>query len=673
MNHLSYKDVQRICEHIPLVRSILPEVSEIHHQNIVKRFYIELQKIKTSLEITPKVVETIALNCRNLYVRALSQAGTPIGMITAEAIMAPVTQTALDSFHHTGTEKGAATGIDASNETLNASQERKEPQIILHFTDKHLDYEKIYNYSPQIVGLYIKTLLKSNITYEYSGEDHSPGTEDWVERYTSIKKISSFPTPGAMFQRLVFKIEKLYENNITLNQVCNTIISLFDTTAAVVCIPSPTFLGIIDVYINTSYFESRSKLDLLVDEDPESRQRNIYHLVSTKIFTPKLHQAVVKGIEGNYYVKPEKYNTMNLVLFETELSTDPNYRFIHLNPAVQRNTGIPYIKLLRLFESCGIEIVWCRENISRIFYMQNQDLDENVLDEIRTCPWEYFFIVRSNSSAIQKVNQAIANLPPDSDIMKYVYYWYARVGGKNLLGTLLLPFVDSKQTYGTSYKLYEKTFGIDIIRSLLIREYVLLLKDINPAYIYNQANTQTCMGMYTSTTAQSATRKNAGTLPAASFQQASQSFIKAAPLGKEEDVKNTSSCIFLALPINLGTGHSGAHEDKKLQDRYAQEQQLVSNWDKPSANTTTLIPHNVRIAQVGNDNISDELYEDIGSGLPPPYKPARITSRTDMMSYVIMNLIGVNIEIQIRQASRIRQLNTNPNDFINLIINGRIF
>jgi hypothetical protein len=678
MNRLSISQIGHILNILPEPISCISTIRKDIHNNIIRRFSLELRKLRSNITFTDEIVSLIEQKCREMFLKAITQPGTPIGMITAEAIMAPMTQNALNSFHHTGTEKGAVTGLSASNEIVNASPERKDPYIIAHFLNKNYGFDEIYNLTPQIVGLSVNSLLKKSDTFIYE-KNNDVGNEVWYDSYLELTNMEDPRNVGIPFQRLVFNIDKLFANSVTLTQICHLLSNERGESNGVLCIPSPTFMGIIDVYFDIQYFITRTgnlNVGQIIGKTETEKYRNVFYLISTKVFKPRLSNIMVRGIEGNYFMNPRSHETISLLMFVDKMITNPNYSFVYLNDVIQRIKGIPYIKFIRLLEACDINVIWCPPRVSEYFNSEHQ-YPEEIEEEIQSNMWPYYLIVEHDGGDfVSKVKEKIQNATSKEDekslkIIKLSKYWYAYIGGKNILGTMLLPFIDKRQIYGNSYRLFEKVLGVDIVRDLLIREYSQLLTDpyVNPIYIINQVNTQTCMGIYTATTAQSATRKNVGTLPQASFQQATVNFMKSAPFGKTEDVINTSSCIFLALPIKVGTGHFEAYKDVEMQNKFVRRQQMIQHWKDPNVNTTYLIPHAVKVAQIGTDG-EDDLYTEDYAGLTPPLKPPTPIIRDNyLVSDFVMECVGINVMARVRGAVNIWQTEFDPSKFIEILQN----
>lgn len=669
---LTLIEIREVVEGLPWTHSSIKAIKKNIRKEVKKRLSIELRNILLEKNQLQKLKDVIYV----AFLKALIQPGTPIGMLTAEAIMAPVTQATLNTFHHAGTEKGANMGITPVKENISASSERKNPQIYAHFKNKNLRYEDIFAFNKDIVEVSIQNLITNTDTLKFI-RGRSEGNENYVDTYLNLHSIPDPRREGIYFQRIRFDTTRLYANKILLSSICEAFRKI-SKGEGLVCIPSPTYLGIIDVHFDSKALKNNLNISWLSFTDETEKNNNIILTFIKKIFEPCFKKEIVRGLRDNYYLEPLSVDVLTPILIIQPCLSDPEYKIVRIDFSSKTKTGIPYEKIIDYFELCEIPVVSVGRKILR--RIDDETLVESLLERTRQltedvrneCENEYYqlnIIVKTSvSQLVSHINSIkekaegilkVSSSPVEerewaNQIVRMSKYFYARVGGTNLHELLLLSFVDPRETYSESYHHCAKIYGIDVTRSLLISEEERQLADpyINPAFIINQVNTQTSLGIYTSMSSQANVRRNVGALPQASFDKSMDAFAKPAPLGRREDVDNTSSCISLALPIRIGTGHFDAIEDEEMTEMHAKKLRIQRNVITP-ATSVLLIPQNVRFSD-DEEQPTMELYNDGNFGLPPPYRPPPLKKIGLPLPMILKTIVGLNIHEEIR-LSKYRQ------------------
>lgn len=378
-------------EEAQLVERFLTE-DEIN--GIISIFMLPFNNFDIVLDVVDRQVKTLARqyleevklydgmyeqykeHLKKKYEYSLIEAGTPIGAITSDAIGQQATQALLNTFHSVGTVKSG--GPDGIKENIGISPNRKILYSIVHPRNGTLSYAEVMKLKSDFIGLSIAKLQLSPAKCEIVDikEEliHNPFIESLTfnQRKKILKSKNSWWYSLSTFEgvydrvqspitkryciRLKLDVQKLYEFKITTSYIANFINKWkFQITIPkkasknpnkretvdefVFAIPSPTNIGIIDIFMK-SYDDSKD------------------HMLVSLIHSDEFKNLMVSGIEGisNFYAVSTSV---------TRLIRDigPTNRFDELKGKKgtwlyledNRFTGIPYFRLLNLLEKSGIK------------------------------------------------------------------------------------------------------------------------------------------------------------------------------------------------------------------------------------------------------------------------------------------------------------------------------
>lgn len=664
---LKHHEIIDILDSIPEYPKIAPLIPEKRLQQIKERIYVVL---KHDIEIAPSQIEKLKEQTILCFLRCLMTPGTPLGVITAEAIMAPVTQATLNAFHFTGTEKGAVSGVNQISEIMAASIQRKNPKAFVHFKNHNLCYDEIYEMYPKIVGITIHS-LRQDVEVEYltveMDEDGNPVNEWWYEYFL---KENEFKNPGYRsnsYLRIRFDTTKLYEYKITTSDIAEKLMINRDFVNGCWCVASPTKIGIVDIYADvdnlSSHQEITNYLNLVTDNE------SVSDIFFGKILIPKLKFITMKGIPRNENLIPKKYTTTDIILQTNPfIEGEEGVYSIRLNKHEMRTKLIPQSKLAALLEMCGSKIIYyVDENKKEVW---GKGVSQRLKDEILLDLYKHLtiFVENTNSHPISAISAKIKEISVEDDKGNVLYdrsnppdviraseYWYAEIDGNekvNLEEILLLDFVDYRKCYSNEYDSLSRIFGIEVARNRIIQDYLSLLSDpyINPKYIVNEVNIQTSPGFITSVSANGAARQNTGTLAKASFQEATTTFIRAAIFGKEDNVKDTSSAIFLGRKISIGTGGVNVIRDTNKSEALVGVQTILDVINSDSFNIDDL-PMGRVLGYGGEHVMYREFGDDTYGGLPEWYLPPEPVKTNLPLPPIIQRLLSFNLMNMVRIKS----------------------
>lgn len=329
------------------------------------------------------------------YLISLIEAGTPIGAITSDAIGQQATQALLNTFHSVGTLKSG--GPDGIKENIGISPNRKILYSIIHMKNGMLSYSDIMKMKSEFIGLPISKLLINNpeslsidIKEELSNNPFNPAI-DQKERQRIFGGNSSWwyslspwdgvfdPSNGLPSKRaclrLRFDIQKLFEFKLKTTQIAAFINTWkFEITIPkkkssssnkretieeyVYAVPSPTHIGIIDIFMK-AFDDSKD------------------HLLISLIHGDEFKNLKISGIDGisNFYAVSTPIIRLIRDIEETsrfDKENGINGTWVYLTD--NRFTGIPYFRLLKLFDKAGLKYEIPYFNTPNSYNDMNTDL-----------------------------------------------------------------------------------------------------------------------------------------------------------------------------------------------------------------------------------------------------------------------------------------------------------
>lgn len=263
---LTANEIEEIVMSIPMNKSIPQTIALSHITPVRERVRVQLQSVEVYPSIIPELTEEIVKQ----YNMAKVNAGEVVGIITAQSIGERQTQMTLDTFHSAGAAlKTVITGVPRFSELLSATKNPKSVVTHVHTTKKYSTINEIRN----TIGSSLPFVKIGDVLCSV----HEEGL-DRAEWYTGYEMI--YGTRHHEYTRhvtLELDVSKLFTNRIELDVVASHIEEYTD----LVCVYSPTFLGRIDVYIDTHNIQSDK----------------IAEYITTTVI-PNLKEVRINGIEG---------------------------------------------------------------------------------------------------------------------------------------------------------------------------------------------------------------------------------------------------------------------------------------------------------------------------------------------------------------------------------------
>lgn len=327
------------------------------------------------VQIYPSMYEQYKKHLYNKYLSSLIDPKTPIGVITSEAISQQATQALLNTFHSVGTIKSG--GADGIRENIGISSKRKIFYSILHMKNSKLSYSDVMKMKSQFIGVSLDKLFidkpESRIVNIYEHLSSCILSDDinsnlriyksdfyWWYMFANISEVYDPQIPNIRtykrtYLRLKFDVQKLYEYKLTTYNVAEfinkwefqiTIPKKRESsttrefiTIKVLCIPSPSFIGYVDIYIR----------ELSNDND---------HLLISLIHGDEFKKIIISGIKDieNFYAVSTPVNRLIRDIDETNRFEEEKGiigSWIYLND--NRFIGIPYNRIIEILKKCGVK------------------------------------------------------------------------------------------------------------------------------------------------------------------------------------------------------------------------------------------------------------------------------------------------------------------------------
>jgi DNA-directed RNA polymerase beta' subunit len=587
---LSSSQIEDIVNSLPQCMAATTKVANKMREEIQTKLRLQLQDLE--IVDNPEAIEKLKAAIRMQHFNSLAAPGEPVGIRSAEANSQPITQSALSAFHSAGSGGSIADGIDAVRELYNVSKERKNEFIYIHFKDKNLIIDDIIQLRRDLEGITVKDLLKLS-----NGEEllkyEKPQEPWWYNLYLDVKK-EKFPfnkeesytedDTRNVFLRLNFDVNKLYTYNITPYVIARRL----DNFEGIVCIPSPAYLGIVDIFVDPK----KALIDISKNKI-KNLSYNIYNapLLFLQITViPKLKENHINGFKGltNIAPIPADYNVLSIVKTSSFNKESKTWRIV-INRVKNIVKGVPVSKLVNTLKLCSFEIKEITKNYIDVYSEESLNSDN---PKIRNQSPENI-IKYKTSEELKLFEEKIQKFEEQG--IKYNYkkeypkllneynYVYAYAKGSNLMEILSHPLVDSDVTICSNPHEVNKTLGIEAARNFMIKSYVEITDSkgyVNPHHISLMADFQTSKGVLLPITYKGAARQNIGPLAQASFEHPMEAFIAAAAFGKNEEIKSASTSIFVGKRMILGTGAFKARLDMEAIEKAEEASRLYKLKNK---------------------------------------------------------------------------------------------
>jgi len=621
---LSSKQIEDIVEALPPCLSPCTKIAEKLREQIQNKLRLQLSDVK--IVDNPEAIEKLKAMIRMQHYNTQVPAGEPIGLRAAESNAQPLTQGSLNAFHSAGS--GSATtyvskSTDAVRELYNVSQVRKSDYTLLHFKDKNLTFDDIIMMKSDIEGVTVKDLL---ISYLPEGEElrYKKSNEPWwYNLFLDLKRVN-FPfnrddeftedDSRNTFLRLKFDVNKLYKYNITPYTIAHKMEQDY-----ILCIPSPLNEGIIDVFVNANEALKTVIRDTTI-KGKTPLSLNIYNasLLFIQItLKPQLKNMYVNGIESVSEIYPYNFNSLQLLKSQTFRPETKEWRIV-IDKYWKIMSGFPISKFINTLKMCNYEIRNITEDYIDVYSDDYFNSENNKIREKSPKDVITYYTKKAEEeldSMIEDYNSKNIEYnyneiyPP---ILREHRYYYAYSKGCNFMKILSDPRIDTETTVCNNPHQTVRALGIEAGRNLLIKEYNQFFESVNTHHMVLIADYQTSKGILTAITSKGAARQNIGPLAMASFEQVMEAFTDAAAFGKEEQIKSTSTSIFVGKRMILGTGSFKARLDMDAIKRAEEASRLYKEQNPERFSRVSESTQKMFIDSLVDDNYLAVHAEDEG-------------------------------------------------------------
>lgn len=559
---LTEEELDYITEVIPLFPAPIKKISDFNREQVINEIKDGLREER----ISPLVITRMRNELYKYCIKASISPGESVGINSSTAISQMLTQKTLNTFHSSGKAQGVESGANIIDELLNVKQNKKMNLVITQLLDKTLTQEEVIQQSKYIIGNTLQKLInvKDEIRSYVPEEDH------WwydlnvkclgVQFPYSNYKISEDEESDFRFVRIYLNRTKLYRFDLLTSKVAK---SLSEEDGLVV-FSSPTYLGIIDVYVHP---------DVLMDtkiqkkyKGSETLSEEDYQVLYLKdIFLNRADDIRIQGITGieDLFAQEVKLNSMLNSKRVDDISIVNKYDSLDLWEYTISNEAyflsLTRERFIKMFQTSDMYFdVYPSDDPNKFYVDSEQDplkLLTALYDKQRV---NIENIVAAKLNSINE--QEDFSLPEYPELYRYYNYCFPIFQGKNIFKKLITKYslIEKNFTYPNNPREIEQFFGIHSTSVYLNREYTNLIEDLdsgfNPVNIETLVSFQTALGTANPVTHAGAARQGGSALSMAAFRNPMDAFRKAAGIGTIDKVKGVSGCVMTGKKCSNGTG-----------------------------------------------------------------------------------------------------------------------
>ena len=597
---LTKEEIEDIVQSIPRVYSPFEDVAQQVREEILDRVRDQLSEAKYSPLAFPDLKAAII----ERFERARVEAGETVGLTVAEALSA-LTQAALNAFHSTGSKTSIAAGIEMLQDLLAVRTERNFEACNIHFWDKNLTFEQVFNKRTELVEVTVGDVVEDF-------RNDAPNNFDtywWVELYPQLTG-KPLPKTSSVLQ-LILKKNVIFSHNITMEEIVRAIES-YNTYSIITVIPGPLEEGLIFIYPDEELaIEPFQKKKVNITE-------NVAETFINEILLPNLSKLPIKGLPKIKAITPVSSLTWSIVEEELpaaspqeiEEITDPRQRdeatrswFLVLSSFRMIREGITVDKLVHLLEILGFIILDIQETLL-IVISPTQAKPASIVatriaesDQINEERREERIKAQQRRRKARLEGTELPNVPPvvvdiHHQIQTASRYVYATSEGSNLIALFGRSDIDTRRTVCNNPNVILRLLGIEAARNLLIQEFIFILEnaslDLDPRHIILLVDFMTNRGVLLPISFWGVVRQNPGPLTVASFGKPLNIYRTAAGFGQSEKIRTAASSIYVGQKASIGSGYVDLRIDEEKIRRFQQELAQEEKTAQPEISASDL-------------------------------------------------------------------------------------
>lgn len=348
-------------------------------------------KLKTVL-LKPSKIESLIKNIKRQYVQARQVQNSRVGFTTAEAVIQPLTQAALNAFHSSG---GLNENLIQRLTQLLTATVQKNPYYILYVKDNK--QHKIDDYMRDIKYIVLSDIIEMNEEFIIQVGDIIKDNKfpSWYKTFVDNFISDSIPFFGNFIYnqssfynknmiRLTISGLELYKNRISISKLYKSLEDFrknkkeFTFIISNLMVKKSTIQKIIrkniyEIEIDEPYFY----VDIFyAGEDSEETE-----LLLNEFINESIHRIRLNGIDKiNYVTKLEK-NLLACFRFQDKTNSDENIWDINLNEQYIISNGINLDRVKELIKMCDLDIINIEDYDIKVRIKNiDQDIIKNVIN-----------------------------------------------------------------------------------------------------------------------------------------------------------------------------------------------------------------------------------------------------------------------------------------------------
>jgi len=558
---LTDSQIDEIISEIPQVPSISPSVSKHHTKE-------RNDKLRDLLKENPmpiRIFKEFKAEIIRSYYESLIAPGTPVGGIAAGSVSADATQMNLSAYHTVGMGGGGGS-LNSMLEIYMRKKDRVVETMVMHFKDYNMSEVEVREKLYTMEGITIRSLLNPTEDMEImkNVENYSevaPWYETWET--STNNKIPNDKADYEIFFRLKFNVLQLYTYKVFIGEIK----TLLETIKGVYCVPSPSIIGFVDIFIDYDIIKN------VYDKCISGNTLNRYDILNTyykEIVTSKFDETI-SGPMGALRVNGMKNARVNEVsvmqIFEgREIKEGDNWR-LYGNATELRLRGVRDEKIRKLFKECGINVIEGEYNPGIVSYLVSHDTSPlKHIESLTQDAADKFNAFRDKTFETSSFDLSLDF--EGGDIYRASKYCSAVAQTDQLKKVLVCDGIDPNMTYlENPYKMH-LMYGIEAGRNMLLRlawnNIVDSGNSISARNLHVVVESMCYKETIIPTTSKGAAKLGRETWSNACFDTPLDHIRNAAIAGKVEPVRSTSSCILFGTQVKMGTGLSEIKEDKEI-------------------------------------------------------------------------------------------------------------
>lgn len=585
------------------------------------------------IQLSPLALEEYA----NLYTSNLNfskiEYGTPVGAISAEAASQQSSQNAMNS-SKVESSRASTNMVEAFDEILEV-RNRKNPGMYIHYKDNPtvetiMREKRLHLENVTVNDLAITQAIESvDLAYP---NDNFPS---WYSMYKSTILLGG-PIPRFTWMlQLRINTDLMYQNKILPRDIAAAI-ERSKPSGELRSVYSPLFKDetgayiLFDIYVASLIKSKNVKESKLPEDDKVFMKLN-------NVVKPGLSSMIVKGLNGIFRVSKQivtinysLYNEINLNRYFPEKINEYliklNLHYMGLNlittdQIIDMLTTVGMIEakmtnsIPALIEYSDMEIYvvlpadkpsgWKNDvdytPINYVRYVINKDNEEKESYQkeqqaIKTKIYNEYKNETNPARAKELLMQSnrIKIYKEPSMIYKKCNQIYVETEGYDFSNVIKMSGIDMTRSHSNSLIDILKYFGIEALRTHIIRELIFLIRSsggdayIDPRHISLIADWMTMFGYLTPFTLKGMKYHKLGSLANAALRAPTQAIQEEAMLNKIDYLGNVSSAITVGNPIPLGTGMVNI-----ITDQAKIKKQLATRPQKPKNKISTSVTANL--------------------------------------------------------------------------------